>query len=229
MVRKILALSALLAVPASAQTTIETISFWDGASDIEPFGKPNSATYGQTFTVPATDNVLQSFSFFLRDFSSASELVFQGYVAAWDPATMVLTGPLLFQSSLRSGPTTTTFTRYDFDVGGVPLTTGGTYVAFLSVSGFFNNIPVTDALSAWGNMQTSNMNPYPGGAFVVSNSGDSFSDLSTFAWGVQTSDLAFEVVLGETPTVIPEPSTVLLMGTGMGLLLLGVARRKRRT
>jgi hypothetical protein len=99
------------------------------------------------------------------------------------------------------------------------------------VSGFFATIPVDDgALATWGIMPTNNMNPYSGGTFVFNNNGDLFSDLSAFAWGAQGSDLAFEMVLGQTePSVVPEPATVLLMGTGMGILLLGAARRRRRT
>ena len=43
-------------------------------------------------------------------------------------------------------------------------------------------------------------------------------------------DLTFEVVLGDAgPSVVPEPSTVLLMGTGMAIMLFGFSRRRRRS
>lgn len=233
-VRSLVAITVLLATPASAQTTIETVSFWDGLMQVQPMGKPNTATYGQTFIAPASDNVMQSFSFFLRDLGGGADLQFQGYVAAWDPTVGFsrLTGPLLFESAVRSGPTTTsTFTRYDFDVGGLTLTPGVSYVAFLSASGLFDAFPVEEALSSWGLVPTNGGDHYIGGGFVFNNSGNDFGLLSSSAWsGFGTSDLAFEMVFENAvdPTVIPEPSTVLLMGTGMGILLLGLARSRRR-
>jgi hypothetical protein len=234
-VRSFLAFTVLLAGPVSAQTTIETASFWGGVSEIQPFGKPNTATYGQTFIAPSTDNVLQNFSFYLRDLGGASDLEFQGYVAAWDPTAGVtrLTGPLLYSSPIRSGPSTTqTFTQVQFDVGGLSLTAGSTYVAFISASGHFASTSLASATASWGFVPTDGTDAYPEGGFVFLNSGDNFSLLSTTPWGtVGASDLAFEMVFdnGEVPTVIPEPSTVLLMGTGMGILMLGLARKRRRS
>jgi hypothetical protein len=233
-VRSYLAFTVLLAAPVSAQTTIETISFWDGLMQVQPFGKPNTATYGQTFVAPASDNVLNSFSFFLRDLGGGADLEFQGYVAAFDPTIGVsrIVGSTLFESAVRSGPSTTaSFTRYDFDVGGLALTPGSTYVAFLSTSGHFGAIPLDDAIASWGQIQTAVIDPYVNGHFVFNNNGDDFSQLSTVPWiSFDGADLAFELQFtgGAEPSVVPEPSTVLLMGTGMGILLLGVVRRRRR-
>ena len=232
-VRSFLAFTVLLAGPVSAQTTIETTSFWDGLMQIQPMGKPNTATYGQTFTAPTSDNTLQSFSFFLRDIGGGADLQFQGYIAAWDGTAGIsrITGPLLFESAVRSGPSTATFARFDFDVGGLALTPGSSYVAFLSASGLFGSIPPTSAQTSWGFIPTVGTDAYSGGGFVFNNSGNDFSLLSTTAWvPLGSTDLAFEMVFDNTaPTVIPEPSTVLLMGTGMGILLLGLSRKRRRT
>jgi PEP-CTERM motif len=226
-VRNVLACSVFLAAPVSAQTTIETISFWDGASSIQPLGKPNTATYGQSFTVPFSDNVLQSFSFFLRDLGGGPDLEFQGYIASFNSGNGLLIGPMLFESAVRLGPSTAnSFTRYDFEVNGLSLTTGGTYMAFLSASGHFADIASASALTAIGLVS----DHYPGGAFWFNNNGDDISKLSIESWTAFGTDLAFEITLSENePSVVPEPSTVLLMGTGMGILLLGVARRKRRS
>jgi len=232
-VRSLVAFTVLLAAPVSAQTTIETVSFWDNLMQVQPFGVPNTATYGQTFVAPTSDNVMQSFSFFLRDLGGASDLAFQGYIAAWDPTVgfQRVTGPMLFQSAVRAGPSTTsTFTRFDFDVGGLSLTPGASYVAFLSTSGHFATIPVSVAASSWGLVPTST-DPYAGGGFVFNNSGDNLALLSTTSWsGFGQSDLAFEMVFdnGQSPSVVPEPSVVLLTGTGLGILLLGWSRKRRR-
>ena len=103
MTSRLAVLVGLLVVPPlSAQTTIETISFWDGDSYVFPLGKDNTATYGQAFTVPGTDNVLQSFSFFLRDYAASDELVFQAYVSAWDGSK--LTGRFSLRAAIRAGP-----------------------------------------------------------------------------------------------------------------------------
>ena len=227
--RNLLAISALVTTPAAAQTTLETISIWDGSSGVTPFGKLNTATYGQTFTVPGSDNLLQSFSFFLTDLSSGGDLRFQGYIAKWDTGIGALTGPLLFQSAIQNGPAPGAgFTRYDFDVGGLPLTSGDVYLAFLSTSGLFANIPIDQATASVGVLQT---NVDGGiGTFRFNNSGDVFSSLFLpSSWQMQDRDLAFEAVFDNVePSVVPEPSTVLLLGTGLGILLLGVRRGRRR-
>jgi hypothetical protein len=236
-VRSFLAFTVLLAAPVSAQTTIETTSFWDGLMQVQPFGKPNTATYGQTFVVPSSDPVLNSFSFFLRDLGGGPDLRFQGYVAAFDPTIGVtrVVGANLFESAIRSGPTTIgSFTRYNFDVGDLALTPGATYVAFLSASGHFGVIPLSNATASWGQIQTDAIDPYGPGHFVFNNSGDDLSLLSTTSWlSFDGGDLAFELQFAggaepSGPTVVPEPSTVLLVGTGMAILLLGIARRRRR-
>ena len=234
-VRTLIAFSVLLAGPVSAQTTVGTVSFWDGLSNVQSMGKPNTGTYGQTFTVPTSDNVLQGFSFFLRDIGGGADLQFQGYVAAFDPTAGIsrVTGPLLFQSAVRSGPTSaSTFTRYDFDVGGLPLTSGSTYVAFLSASGHFASIPLAAAMSSWGLVPTNAVDHYDMGEFIFNNNGDDLSLLSTTQWSASFggSDLAFELSFENeiSPSAVPEPSTVLLTGTGLGILLLGMARRRRK-
>ena len=235
-VRAFLSFTVLLAAPVSAQTTIQTTSFWDGSQETQFFGKPNTATYGQTFVVPSSDNVLNSFSFFLRDLGGGADLEFQGYIAAFDPTIGVsrIVGSTLFESAVRSGPTTTaTFTRSDFDVGSLYLTPGSTYVAFLSAAGHFGGISLLDALTSAGQIQTPVNDPYAPGHFVFSQNVDDFSLLSTVPWSsFDGGDLAFELRFAggaePSPGVVPEPSTVLLMGTGMGILLLGIVRRRRR-
>jgi hypothetical protein len=233
--RSLFTFTVLLAAPASAQTTIETSSIWDGLTQITAFGKPHTSTYGQTFIAPTSDNVLQSFSFYLRDLSGGgTDLQFQGYVSAFDPTigTARIIGPLLFQSAVRTGPTSaTTFTRFDFDVGGLALTPGSTYVAFLSTSGLHSSIPLALATSSWGWLPTSQMDAYADGTFVFNNNADNFGLLSTTSWTMfGGSDLAFDFEFdnGTDPTVIPEPSAVVLTGTGLGLLLLGIVRQRRR-
>ena len=228
MLRNLFVISAVLAVPAAAQTTIETISFWDGVNQVTSFGKPNTATYGQTFTVPASDNVLQSFSFFLRDLSGTGDLQFQGYVAKWYLVPEQLTGPVLFQSAVRTGPTGAGFTRFDFDVGGISLTSGiSTWCSSAARDcsaafparhpwrrGAFSRRTLTD---------TSAVSRFPTMAIISTRSFRRSGPPSTRISRSRSSSAKLE------PSTVPEPSTVVLMGTGLGILLLGVARRKRRS
>ena len=53
----------LTATSALAAVSIDTITGWDGATFISPFGVSNTATYGQTITVAAGAALLTSFSF----------------------------------------------------------------------------------------------------------------------------------------------------------------------
>lgn len=225
--KRLVLIGSLLATPLAAQTTIETTSFWNGSFNVFPFGKPETATYGQSFTVPVGDDVLQSFSFFLRDIGAGNQLLFQGYVSAWDGTAFHLTGPLLYTSGIQNGPPAGGgFTRYDFVTGGTTLVSGQVYIAFLSVSGHFGDIAPAEAGTDWGYL---GVNEYAGGGFWFQNSLDDFSVLSTNEWtSFGGDDLAFELQFDQGgPTVIPEPATVVLLGTGLGILLLGARRRRK--
>lgn len=78
MLRKTLATTLLLAASGLASAaTIDTTSAWDGNSSLQPFGFPNTATYGQV--VKAAGSQLDAFSF-LVDLPDA--LTFKAYVYA---------------------------------------------------------------------------------------------------------------------------------------------------
>ena len=121
-----------------AGTTISTLPFGTGVS---PFGESNTATYGQTITVPAVDNVLDSFSFWLDDTLNPDYVDFAAYVMAWDGSKA--TGAVLWQSAMQ---TTTNnggaggFEQFTFNTGAVPLGGGGQYVLFLSASDYFDGL-----------------------------------------------------------------------------------------
>ena len=99
---------------------------------------------GQTVTVPMTDTVLDSFTFYL---DLPTNLIFRGEVYAWDPNTLdpnnsfamgSATGPALYASgqmhttSYGMGFTPQPIT---FNIpGGLPLTAGAQYVLFFTTS-----------------------------------------------------------------------------------------------
>lgn len=167
---------------------------------------------GQLFSVPSAEPVLTSFSFWLyRDAYTPVQLTFSAYVMAW--GTDRATGPVLFNSGPVLGPgTPETRTRYDFAVPGLALSPGLTYAAFLSTAGLWDLIPAELAWSeVWMGQPAAGV-----GALVQQN-----SENDTGAWTAQPwssfadwPPLAFEAHF-EGEQVIPEPSTLLLLSSGL--------------
>jgi hypothetical protein len=181
---------------AQAATLIDTTPSWDGNSSISYFGQPNTATYGQTFTV-GSDNVLDSFSFFLNQ-ASSSALKFAAYVMQWDGSKA--TGPILYQSGPESTTQQNVLQQFTFNTGGTSLVSGNRYVAFVNASNFPD--------SGFGSMGTQFTDAYPGGGFVYQNNGSNFSSLTTNNWNsFGPVDVAFKASLSSKK--VPEPTSVL--------------------
>src|SRR4051794_8532102 len=78
--------------------SIDTIPSWDGSNYVYSYGKPNTATYGQTFQTPdAINTYMQDFSFEIKRDPGAGSLYSTAYVYAWDGSKA--TGAALFTSS----------------------------------------------------------------------------------------------------------------------------------
>jgi hypothetical protein len=208
---------ALLAPAAGAATSISTLPI-DWNIPWQPFGESNTATYGQTITVP-TDNVLNSFSFYMDDYGSTIDpepVVFAGYVMAW--AGDHATGPVLWSSA----PMTSTnnhgagsWELFTFDTGDLALTPGAQYVLIISASEYFNGV--------LGRGQVPNgLTPYTDGYVAFLNNGSDFSALTSWSWIVVASkDFAFEAEFSPSDPVIPTvpaPGAILLAGLGTALV-----------
>jgi hypothetical protein len=174
-------------------TTIDTTGSWDGAEAISAFGSPNTATYGQEVTVPQTDTVLDSFTFYMRsEGESPAVITFRGEVYAWDGAKA--TGPNLWESTPRTLTLSSSFTTVTFNTGGVRLAAGQRYVLFASVSkDYEQNVPGN--VASWGWMATNNV--YSGGGFVFFNDSGDESLWTTSPWErlsffLGLDDLAFK-------------------------------------
>ncbi|HEY8832614.1 MAG TPA: hypothetical protein VIM21_08880, partial [Gemmatimonadaceae bacterium] len=99
-----------------------------------PFGAPNTATYGQTFTAPGGTSELNQFTLQLRGSGDGlgNTIGFYGFVMAWSGDRAA--GPVLYQSSLQHGTNSAAPDTYTFNTGGISVAPGSIYVAFLNAS-----------------------------------------------------------------------------------------------
>jgi hypothetical protein len=217
-------LMVLTALSGQAQGgTISTLPSWNGIDYQLPFGEGYTETFGQTFTVVGTETQLNSFKFYLQDFVNPDYVDFAFYLAAWDGSKA--TGSLLYSSSMLSTTNNHGLNGYEsftVNTGGVQLTAGQQYVAFISASNFFDGSP------GYARLGTVYTNSYSGGRLVRMNNNSNFGSLFTNNWFDTGSghDLAFEASFSE-PTALPTPGTLALFGIGFVSMLVNLRRRKK--
>lgn len=180
--------ATFLSAPASAQN-IDTTPYWNGTTFISSFGRPNTATYGQTITADSSSRRLTSFTFNVMR-QSGADIPFQAYVYAWDSVSSRATGPALFESPVMtiSG---TTYTAYTVSTGMLSLTPGRQYVLLFTTT----NIPGANGTARYGAL--TNNTQYAGGQFVFINNGTlGLASLTSLPWSFIAEDLAFTATFG---------------------------------
>jgi hypothetical protein len=213
---------AVSPLPAAAVLIDTTVTDNGG---ILAFGDPNTATFGQLFTVSGTATVLDSFSLYLRGrVDGTGTLDLRGYIAGWNGS---LATNLLYASSIQTMNADGTLEEFNF-APAINLVSGETYVAFLSLS----EIPYDQS----GGSSNAFRMPFGGdsipGGFVFQNNGHDFDSLFDTAWTQNfladpffdcgACDVWFKASFSERVSAdLPEPGTLLLFGAGLaGIVLL---------
>ncbi|HVN56056.1 MAG TPA: hypothetical protein VMT46_17120 [Anaerolineaceae bacterium] len=176
-----LAFKAILVRPASIDTTLN----WNRSTFISFFGVPNTATYGQTITMPGSGKLFQ-FSFYIFE---PNTTIFRGYVFAWDGTKA--TGAPLFSSPPMNTQISTTFQEVVFNIpDGLFLKGGQQYILFASTS---KDPGQPNSNGKWGALPSNTA--YTGGQFYYLNNGSDATQWTSEAWSTFAEDLAFRAKL----------------------------------
>ncbi len=206
-----------VALPARAQNSIDTVASWNGTTYISSFGVPNTATYGQTVSVPAGASPLNSFSFEIGNCSAS--VTFRGEVYAWDGTRA--SGSSLFESAPVTLAASSSFQLVTFNAGGITLPAGN-YILFASTSQDQGGAP--SSACRWG--AVGNNTAYPGGQFCFLNNGTNAGAWTSQSWATIAMDLAFQVnglvAPSSRPIGTPAASTTSLLVGLLGLSAMGL-------
>jgi hypothetical protein len=144
---------------------------------------------------------------------------YRTYVYAWDDLTGQATDAI-FTSAILTTPAVTGVHKVTVDTDGVLVGSGNAYVLFLSTIGL--NGAGSSVL-----LMTEFPGNYNGGRLVYRWDDQDASGWTTTEWSqIADMDLAFEATFSADAAVVPEPITLILLGSGLAGV--GALRRRRR-
>jgi hypothetical protein len=184
------------AASQAASATINTFGKWDGSTYIQPFGCPDTTTYGQTITVPDYKSKITKFTFTWTDLSTGSFKV-RGEVYAWDAQTQMATGKAVAQTKARTVSSGNSgFFTETFKVTNARVVPGRQYVIFASLDKNYSSCDSSTYEVGWGAIDDDSA--YPDGTFVFQNNGEGAggaANWTTQPWNSFGWDLAFKAYL----------------------------------
>ena len=190
-------LSLGLAAPGQA-ASVSTVPAWDGTTEIQPFGDPDTGTYGQVITVPAGENRLTGFTFYVK---LPSSLTFRAFVYAWNEVEQRATGPALFEGPDTHTTEEAVFQPIAVNTGAVEISPGAQYVVFFSISHDKGIDEGSNAVGTYGMLPTG-ATQYEGGNFVFENNGYNDLEWTGSKWAnFLRADLAFSAEFAAVPAI----------------------------
>jgi hypothetical protein len=183
---------ALSGTPAFAASTIDTWSTWGGASTLQPFGTPDTSTYGQTITIPAGDKTIKNVTWYMYP-GTAGELVVRTGVYTWDGSKAVKKVAVSKPKTIDVDPSDPTYSPYKFKLKKAKVKAGQQYVVFATISmDYEKSTPNTSTI--W---PVHNTDALPGGNTVWINDAGDESQWTSVSWaGIAEYDMAFKAKLG---------------------------------
>jgi hypothetical protein len=209
-----------------AASIVDTTLGWTGTGEaIYNSSTLNQGRYGQVFTVPQIDTVLQSVQFYLGQGQTLNPVSYTLNVATWNPvATIAPSGAVTYQAGnlLFSSQTFSTagLPRYDgtvngyvpitFDFGQLALSANQPYIAYL-------NVISSGGEGVVGLNLTKDFHPDAFATFGYQPDGSWYTILDN---GNGPYSLAFKA----TFTSVPEPGAT--VGTIFFVVILAAVRRR---
>lgn len=189
---------ALAGIPAAnaAETalTFDTWSSWTpGDGVIGGFGHPDTATYGQTITIPAGKHKVRWFRYYMQAGPNSGTMTMRGEVYGWDGVKATDEVAETNKKTLTVTAGDPTFMPVKFRVKGARVKPGEQYVLFATVS---KDYETTDP-NVWTQWPCfSGTDPLPGGNTVWINDTGDESQWTTVAWsGISSYDMGFQAKL----------------------------------